>query len=109
MRSFIMLFVVAMFCLLADSATAINFVTVKLQSHPGPDDLLKTCRNQGGYYEEGGGSYSCSKSCAPNAGCKVNCNQDGCTGTTPARLVPKSKDVEGILNASKRPTTRVNR
>ena len=109
MRSFIMLFVFATFCLLAGNATAVNFVTVKLQSHPTPDGLLSTCRKEGGYYEEGGGSYSCTKTCSPGAGCKVNCNKDGCTGSTPARLVPKSGDLEGILNATKRPTTRVDR
>jgi hypothetical protein len=107
MRKSMLVFALASFCFLPEMATArVNFVTVKLQSHPTPDALLSTCRKEGGHYQEGGGKYSCTKSCTIGAGCSVDCTKDGCTGSTPARLVPTGQDAAGILNSSKRPVTR---
>jgi hypothetical protein len=108
MRKSMMIFTLATFCFVADTATARDFIVTKLGAHPTPDGLLSTCRKEGGHYSEGGGSYSCTKQCTANAGCSVNCNNDGCTGRTPApaRLVPGGDDLSGILNSSRRPVTR---
>ena len=71
MRSFIMLFVFATFCLLAGNATAVNFVTVNSNRIPTPDEFPPHAERRAAIsHEEGGGSYSCTKTCSPGAGAR---------------------------------------
>src|SRR5262249_45199923 len=101
MRRTIMIFTFAACCFMRHGAEAVDFNVRPMQTHPSPDSLLATCRQQGGTYTEGPGHYSCAKQCTSNAGCSVNCTSDGCKSRTPARIAPTGRDVgvEDILNA----------
>jgi hypothetical protein len=102
MRRSVLFFALALLCFMTTGAEAVNWKVVQLQSTPSRDQLLATCRREGGHYAEGPGSYSCSKQCTSNQGCSVECKDgSGCKGRTPARVFPTGgvTDLGGILNA----------